>query len=65
MLEDHALVPAGEYIVPLIDIPHEAGVYYCDLCGKDGGILELKLNEAGNQFLCLKCRTGWTLDLVV
>lgn len=52
----HAEVTVGEYQIPLIGIPVEATEYECDLCHDIFPVLNIHLNEEGNQFLCDTCR---------
>jgi hypothetical protein len=49
----HCLVPIGEYVIPLIGIPQDAGLDKCDKCKKTFNIWKLKFD--GKQFLCNKC----------
>ena len=51
-----AVVPLGEYNVPLIGIPPSAVLETCDLCGCFCHLSEIEFNFAGNQWLCPRCR---------
>ena len=53
---DHATVKIDKYVIPLIGVPRDATLGQCDCCHDDFHVQDLKLNEAGNQFLCRKCR---------
>lgn len=57
MLKDHAYARTTSGNLPLIGVPKEASEMSCDLCGDVMYWLDVKLNAAGNQFLCLQCRT--------
>lgn len=57
MLCDHAYARTTDGNLPLIGIPMSACEMNCDLCGDVMYWLDTKLNEAGNQFLCLTCRS--------
>lgn len=50
---DHAKVKVGEYIIPLIGIPPEAGLEECDSCGKVFPLWEIRFN--GREYLCENC----------
>lgn len=52
----HAQVRLGEFVIPLIGVPPTATEYTCDLCGDIFPVEQVELNEAGNQFLCQKCK---------
>lgn len=56
-IADHAFARTTDGDIPLIGIPPGACQMDCDLCGDQMYWLDTKLNEAGNQFLCLKCRS--------
>lgn len=55
MLEDHAIIPRGEYRVPLLGIPPDARLQECDLCHDNFSLREIELTETG-QILCRECR---------
>ena len=57
MFSDHAYARTTDGDLPLIGIPKEACEMECDLCGDVVYWLDTRLNESGNQFLCLKCRS--------
>ena len=51
-MSDHAIVPVGEYLVPLIGIPVDAAKERCDRCH---GVFNLWEVWVGKQFLCETC----------
>jgi hypothetical protein len=53
--DDHAIVPLGEYNVPLIGIPKTAVLEECDLCHEEFRLSDVEL--IGYQILCRKCRS--------
>ena len=50
---EHAMVKIGDYDIPLIGIPKEAGLEKCDCCGDIIGMS--KSFFSGSQILCEKC----------
>lgn len=55
-MNDYAKVTIGDYTIPLIGIPQDASEMECECCHKILRLTQVELNEAGNQFLCKKCR---------
>lgn len=55
-MQKHVTIKLGEYDIPLIGIKPKLIELECDLCHNWKSIEDLELNDAGNQFLCLKCR---------
>lgn len=49
----HAIVELGDYKIPLIGIPPEAGLETCDCCGDTMGLSQSVFT--GTQMLCPKC----------
>lgn len=49
----HALVPLGEYTVPLIGIQESAVNETCDGCGRHFHLSQIKL--VGTSYTCLEC----------
>lgn len=56
MLENHATIKLAEYTIPLIGIKPYYTIEECQCCHNEYHFQELKLNESGNQFLCVRCR---------
>jgi hypothetical protein len=56
MLEDHAYARTMDGNLPIIGVPAKYSLMTCDLCNDEEYWLDVKLNAAGNQFLCLTCR---------
>lgn len=54
MREDHALVPLGEFIVPLVGIHPNEGKEACDLCRKSFHLWKIFVVGHG-LFLCHHC----------
>jgi hypothetical protein len=53
----HATVKVGDYTIPLIGLPVSATEMECECCHDIVHISQIEINQEGNQFLCLKCRT--------
>lgn len=54
----HAIVKLGDYKIPLIGIPEEAGLETCDCCGDTIGLSYATFT--GSQILCSKCLKSWS-----
>lgn len=52
-MSKHAQVKVGDYIIPLIGVPKDAGLEECDLCHKYFPLWEIHVKD--EQFLCDKC----------
>jgi hypothetical protein len=55
MSRQHATVPIGEYMIPLIGIPVRAVMDKCSKCKLEFHIKNLEFDENGDLF-CGKCR---------
>ena len=51
--KEHCLVKVGEYTVPLIGIPKDAGLEECDCCGDLVPLWKIRWN--GKVMQCNKC----------
>jgi hypothetical protein len=50
----HAMVPTGEFMVPLIGIPETAVEERCDRCGNHLHLSKIVISEDG-RFICVGC----------
>ena len=57
MLQEHANVKIGEYVIPLIGVPPSATLQECELCHDEVPLREAELSESG-QVLCRRCRAA-------